>query len=127
MRGKAAGSSADTDSAFEVERVVWWRRGVSRQYFGGLTAADGALRLLGRDPETGIEVSLAIPFAEIESVRVSGDPPESVTGEPCVVLGLAGSQAICLREVGVQRPRLAQLADRLKARIIPPQPARAGH
>jgi hypothetical protein len=100
---------------------MWRRRGVSRQYVGTLTTADGSLRLCGRDPETDIDVWLRVPFEEIESVRVSNEPPEVLSGEPCVVLELAGSEAICLREVGVTEPRLMDFADRLKARIIPPQ------
>jgi hypothetical protein len=106
--------------------VTWRRRGVTRRYVGALEDRDGALHLSGRDPETGIEVSLGIPYREIESVRLCGEPRDGVSGGPCLVLGLAGSLPICLQEVGVRRPRLVQLAGRLEERIIPSQTAGAG-
>jgi hypothetical protein len=97
---------------------------MSRPYVGALEDDDGSLRLSGRDPETGIEVGLRIPYQEIACVRLSGEP-DSASGEPCVVLELAGSPAICLHEVGGTRPRLVGLANSLEARVIPGQAARA--
>jgi hypothetical protein len=83
-----------------AQRIAWRRRGVCRPYVGSLQAGDEGIRLSGRDPVSGIEVTLSIPLSEVENVRVAGPGEELLAGERCVVLELAESEAIFLREVG---------------------------
>jgi hypothetical protein len=72
--------------------VAWRRRSASQDYVGTLAATDLGLRLDGREPSTGIELSLSIPFSEIEAVGAA-------TGSGSVVLHLAGSEPVLLRGV----------------------------
>jgi hypothetical protein len=98
-----------------VEPVVWRRRTVSSPYVGDVAVSGAALRLFGREPATGIEVSLAIPFKEITRVRTSRTPSEEVGGEPSVVVELDGADAVCLRGAGrssAMPVRLARLLGR---------------
>ena len=59
-----------------------------------MRSGDGAIRLDGCDPYSGVEVSLSIPFSEIASVRTSDR-----IGDRCIVLELAGSAAILLNPI----------------------------
>lgn len=98
---------------FLAEKIAWRRRGVRRHYVGTLRASEGGIRLTGRDPASGVEVALSIPLAELERVHVSGPGDELLAGERCVVLELAESEAIFLREVGVGPLHVHVLARRL--------------
>ena len=48
---------------------VTWRRRNGPDYVGAVEFVDGYVRLVGRDPASGIEVSLSIPVEQIETVR----------------------------------------------------------
>jgi len=115
MRCAPPWPTVNGEMTVRVERIAWRRLNVPHHYVGALSVGDGRLRLSGRDPGTGIEVSLVIPFAEISRVRVSASPAESLRGGPAVVLDLAGSRAICVRELGAASP--SRLARRLAALI----------
>ena len=52
-------------------KAAWRRRGVRRPYVGTLVADEEGIRLSGRDPVSGIEVSLSIPLSQVDSVRVA--------------------------------------------------------
>lgn len=94
-------------------RVAWRRRHTPHHYVGTLATTDAGFRLDGREPATGIELSLSIPFSEIEQVAMSDRAFDLLAGEPAVVLQLAGSEPVLLREVG-QRPEQAfELARKL--------------
>ncbi|MER3410400.1 MAG: hypothetical protein C4305_05895 [Thermoleophilia bacterium] len=82
------------------ERIAWRRAGGSREYAGSLLIGESTIRLRGRDPWRSMGVALSIPLSEIEAVRLSGAAEERVRGEGAVVLDLAGSRAICLRDLG---------------------------
>ena len=82
-----------------AERVAWKRRSVRHHYVGRLWGGEGLIRFVGREPGTGIEVSLSIPLEEIERIRLSTSADETVVAGPGVVLELADSEAIFLREV----------------------------
>ncbi len=110
----AAGESAGTMEP-SVERVVWRRRGVRRPWIGTISAGDGEIRLSGRDPDTGVEVTLSIPVTEVESVRAADPGEELPVGAPCLVLELAGSEAILLSRDGPGPSRIAALARSLGA------------
>jgi hypothetical protein len=97
-----------------VKKVAWHRNGVPRNFVGSLRAGDEGIRLSGRDPASGVAVALSIPPDEVGRVRVSASG-EEVAGEPCVVLELAESEAIFLREVGVGPNQVTLLARRLGA------------
>jgi len=87
-----------------------------RTYFvGALRAGDEGIRLTGRDPSSGIDVALSIPLSEVECVRVSASGDELLAGEPCVVLELADSEPIFIRQVGVGACQVHVLARRLGA------------
>jgi hypothetical protein len=104
-----------------AERVAWKRRNVRHHYVGRLWGGEGLLRFVGREPGTGIEVSLSVPLQEIEHVRLAGSADESVVGGPGVVLELADTEAIYLREIvpgGSSPQRLALRLDRLFGRPV---------
>ncbi len=98
-----------------AERIAWCRHGVLTYFVGSLRAGDEGIRLTGRDPSSGIDVALSIPLAEVECVRVSASRNELLAGEPCVVLELAGSESIFIRQVGVGPLQVQVLARRLGA------------
>lgn len=93
-------------------RVAWRRRHTPHHYVGTLAATDVGLRLDGREAATGIELSLSIPFSEIEEVAESNG--DRVAGEPAVVLRLAGSEPVLLQGVGPAAPLAADLARTLE-------------
>jgi hypothetical protein len=68
---------------------------------GALWASPLGLRLAGRDPATGIELALSIPAEEISTIRVSSSWSERVAGEECVILELADTIPILVRELGL--------------------------
>jgi hypothetical protein len=103
-----------------VGKIVWRRHGVRRHYVGALSAGDEGVRLTGRDPVVGVEVTLSIPLSEVEDVHVAGSGDELLAGERCVVLELAGSEAIFLREVGAGPLQVHVLARNLGALIRTP-------
>jgi hypothetical protein len=118
FRGRPdARTAGRVDSAHMSEevtaRVAWRRRHTPSHYVGTLAATDVALRLDGREPATGIELSLSIPFEEIEAVRASSGAGDLLVGEPAVVLQLAGSEPVLLREVGPDSRLAADLAKKL--------------
>jgi hypothetical protein len=98
-----------------AERIAWCRHGVRRHFVGTLRADREGIRLTGRDPASGVDVALSIPLIEVERVRVSETDDECLAGERCVVLELAGSDSIFLREVGVGPLHVHLLARRLGA------------
>lgn len=98
-----------------VEKIAWCRHGVRTYFVGALRAGDEGIRLTGRDPSSGIDVALSIPLAEVERVRVSASGDELLAGEPCVVLELADSEPIFIRQVGVGAFQVHLLARRLGA------------
>jgi len=92
------------------EPVVWRRLTVSSPFVGDADVSSTTLRLVGREPVSGIEVSLAIPFSEIERVRTSRSAEEELGGEPSVVLELAESDPVCLRAAGTRSTLPVRLA-----------------
>ena len=104
-----------------AEKIAWRRHGVRHHYVGTLLAGDEGILLTGREPVSGVEVALSIPLSELEDVRVAGPGDELLAGERCVVLELAESQAILLREVGAGPLQVHLLARRLGAPIHAPQ------
>lgn len=92
-----------------VERIAWSRQGAGRPCIGTLRAGDGGIELAGRDPVSGVEVSLSIPLAEVEDVHTTSP------GARSVVLELAASEPIVLSRVGAGPSRMNLLADRLAA------------
>jgi hypothetical protein len=104
-----------------AERVVWRRQGVRHHHVGMLSAGEEAIRLTGRDALSGVEVALSIPLGEINDVRVGGSGDERIAGERCVVLELAGSEAIFLRELGGGPLHVQVLARSLGALTSTPQ------
>jgi hypothetical protein len=71
---------------------VTWRRRNGPEYVGAVEVVERYVRLVGRDPESGIDVSLSIPVEQIETVRRCDDDG--------VVLELTESQAIYVRGFG---------------------------
>jgi len=107
-----------------AERIAWRRRSLRQQYVGRLLVLPDRLRFVGRDSASGIDVALSIPFAEIGAVRSSERADERVLGEAGVVVELAGSEPIFLRELGSPRGS-RRLARRLAAVVVPPTPVAA--
>jgi hypothetical protein len=95
------------------QKIAWRRETAQSHYIGELWGCVTGIRLAGRDPQTGIEVTLSIPYAEIGRIRVSNDWTERVVGERCVVLELTGSTPILVREVGLGPIDARALAERI--------------
>ena len=100
-------------------RTAWRRENAVHHYPGSLSGSADGIRLAGRDPATGIDVTLTIPADEIEAVRPSRGWDERVVGEPCVVLELANSTPILLREVGCGDIDAGALAHEIDAVVHP--------
>jgi len=96
-----------------VSPVAWRRRRTRHHYVGTLAATDAGLRLQGREPALGIELSLSIPFSEIEAVQPPNGTEDFLIGGPAVVLRVAGAEAVLMRDVG-PGDRTAALADQLQ-------------
>jgi hypothetical protein len=105
---------------FFADRVAWCRRGTRLHYVGTLSGGAWGVRLAGRDPISGLEVALSIPLHEIDSVHVSRNPDEMLAGERCVVLELADSDPILLREIGTGSLHVRELARALAALSVSP-------
>src|SRR5439155_8374402 len=82
-----------------TERVAWRRKSLDRQYLGRLFVLPDRLRLVGREPSLGIEMALSIPFSKVRLVRAARRRAERVLGETGVVLDLADSEPIFLRDL----------------------------
>ncbi len=106
-----------------AEKVAWRRKGVRRPYVGTLEAGDGRITLSGRDPVSGVEVVLSIPLTEVDDVRVAGPHDGLLPDERCVVLDLAASEAIYLREIGEGALHIHVLARTLGALTHASRPA----
>ena len=64
-----------------VERVAWKRGGVANDFVGSLRAGSDGIRLDGRDPRPGVDVTLSIPPDEVEHVYASPTASEDVIVE----------------------------------------------
>jgi hypothetical protein len=106
-------------------RVAWRRRHTPHHYVGTLATTDLGFRLDGREPATGIELSLSIPFSEIEDVQTSNGSNDLLAGEPAVMLQLAGSEPVLVREVGRRPPESPELARELVRLLEQARPRRA--
>ncbi len=84
----------------DTRRVAWRRQYAQRHYVGYATVTESAVRLVGREEATGIDVSLSIPHTAIEAVRVGSDGTEMVDGESAVVLELRDEEPIYVRPLG---------------------------
>lgn len=126
MRRASAAAELFPVDRLHVERMLWRRRKVPHHYSGSLSAGDASLRLDGQDPATGIAVSLSVPYAEIERVRMPTGPAEHVAGERGVVIELVDAEAICLAEVGAAPSRARWLAAQL-AKLCGGGPATPRH
>ena len=89
----ARGAATVVDVGPSTGEPVIWRRPSGPDYVGDVALGEGYVRLVGRDPDSNVEVALSIPFTEIEAVRTSSND---------VILELFGSQAIRLRGTGVR-------------------------
>jgi hypothetical protein len=101
-------------------KAAWRRENATHHYVGSISGSDEGLRLTGRDPATGIRVTLLIPPEEIEGVRASESWDERVVGEVCVVLELAFSTPILLREIAAGPLDPGALARRIARVVRPP-------
>lgn len=95
------------------ERILWRRLSMPHHYVGTLDVGDSSIRLDGEDPATGIEVSLAIPFSDVEIIRMSKTTKELIVGEQCVVVEFDDAEAICLMQAGARLALSRSLADRM--------------
>jgi hypothetical protein len=101
-----------------ADRLAWSRRNVAHHYVGTLVADESRVTLAGREPATGIEVTLSIPAGEIEAIRVSGCEEERLVGDDTVVIELVDSEPIVLREIGPRKARPRQLAASLGLAVL---------
>jgi hypothetical protein len=109
-----------------LSKAAWWRKSATHHYTGPVSGSHEGLRLAGRDVVTGIEVTLVIPAKEIEQVRVSETRDERVVGERCVVLQLAHSIPIVVRQLGCERIDSDGLATAIETLLHPERPLPVG-
>lgn len=109
-----------------AQRITWRRSGVRRPYVGTLSASVDGIVLTGRDSVSEFEVRLSIPLGKVEEVRASQSADEQLGGERSVVLQLAESDPILLRELGVGSTRVHALVRRLSALTTAPALAAQG-
>jgi hypothetical protein len=100
-----------------VKNIAWRRKGVRGHFAGTLSAGYGGIRLIGRDPASGVDVALSIPTDVVTRVGVSSTGDELLVGEQCVVLDLAGSEAILVRELGAAPHRVHVLVRSLEEAV----------
>ncbi len=105
-----------------LERTLWRRVSMPHHYVGTLEIVDSTIRLDGEDPVTGIEVSLAIPFSDVKSIRMSNTPRELVVGEECVVVEFDDAEGICLMQAGARPSSSRSLASRMSRLVVPATP-----
>jgi hypothetical protein len=84
----------------DTRQVAWRREHAQRHYVGYVTITDDAVRLVGRELSTGIDVSLSIPHRAIRGVRIGTEPTDLVDGELTVVLDLRDEEPIYVRPIG---------------------------
>jgi hypothetical protein len=114
------------DETLITPHAAWRRQNATHHYAGSIEGSEDGLRLAGRDPATGIQVTLVIPAAEIREVRVARGWDERVVGERCVVLDLVDSTPILVREVGASDPHdLARRLNRTRAARVRAHSGRA--
>jgi hypothetical protein len=101
-----------------VERIAWSRRGARNDFVGSLRVGDDGIRLTGREPESGIDVALSIPPAEVKQVRVAS-ASGGLAGELFVVVELADAEPIILRRVGTGPFQAQLLARKLRSLLRP--------
>ena len=98
-----------------VERVAWNRRGVANDFVGSLRAGCDGIRLDGRDPRTGVDVTLSIPSDEVEHVYASPTSSEQV------IVELANAEPIVLRRIQAGPLQGRLLARRLRGLLLLPR------
>jgi hypothetical protein len=104
--------------------VAWRRLGARCHYAGTLDAEDGRLMLRGREPSTGLEVTLGIPEYAVRSVRTARSDEEEVVGVRGLVLDLADAIPLLLRPLGVGPLHDDELARVLATALHRPMPRR---
>jgi hypothetical protein len=97
--------------------VAWRRYGARCHYAGGLDIDDGHIVLTGREPSTGVEVSLRIPDYAVRELRAARTDDEEVVGVRGYVLELADAVPLLLRPVGVGPLHEQELAVTLAAAL----------
>jgi hypothetical protein len=104
----------------DLRKVGWRRLHAQQHYLGYLTLTDQAVRLSGHEQATGIDVTLSIPPAAIDRVRI-GHADERVAGERAIVLELVASEAVLVAPEDSTAADVDRLARRLAAAVHPPQ------
>ena len=99
----------------DTRRVAWRRQHAVRHYIGYVTVTEDAVRLAGREDETGIDIALSIPYDAIRMVRVARAADEDVVGQPSVVLELHEDESIFVRPVSGRAVDLDGFARKLRA------------
>ena len=98
-----------------VERVAWKRRGGANDFVGSLRAGCNGIRLSGRDPRTGLDVTLSIPPDEVEHVYASPTAADEV------VVELGEAEPIMLHGIQSGPLQAHQLARRLRGLLLLPR------
>src|SRR4051812_48797087 len=102
MASEMPGTTVETMNDILISPYAAWRRqNATHHYVGSVWGSPDGLRLAGREPSTGIHVTLAVPAEEIEGIRLSSDSDERLAGERCVILELVDTIPILVREIGV--------------------------
>jgi hypothetical protein len=103
-----------------IEKIGWRRRGVANDFVGSLRAGYDGIRLTGRDPASGVDVSLSIPPSEVEDVHVASANGE-LAGDLLVVVEFNDAEPIILRRAGAGPFQAQLLARKLGALLKAPR------
>jgi hypothetical protein len=109
----------------DLRKVAWRRLRGKQHYLGYLTLTDQAVRLSGHEQATGIDVTLSIPPAAIDRVRI-GHTDERVAGERAIVVELVDSESVLVAPVDSTATDVDRLARRLAAAVDPPSGSAPG-
>lgn len=101
------------DETLIIDRIGWCRESARHRYVGSLWGSSDGIRLVGRDAEHGIEVSLAVPLGEIDRACLELTRSEAARGEPCLVLTLAESSPLLVWEIGAHDTTLRDVVERI--------------
>ena len=100
-------------SVRDTRRVAWRRRHAPQHYVGYVTVTEDTVRLAGREPATGIDASLRIPFAAIRKIHPGDGARDEVVGEPAVVVDIRDDEPILVRPLCVGSIDLPSFAHKL--------------
>ena len=120
-RLQAARRIKDVTAIPTIKRVFWRdEQNPRRSYLGYMAFLDDAIRLAGREEQSGIDAALTVPHAAVCAVTTCACVPAEPDARTEIVLDLLGGAPIVLRPLGGSDVQTEALARRLRTAIRPP-------